>query len=163
MRASSHGWSSAFSGRTTLTGVPLRSFLRFVGHSLIANSEGSVAALLGDASDATSRRGTVSTQGHIVAILFTAAPPRRTMWVENCQRPVCHESDGSDLCSSLGPIGCSGGSKSSQFMQLVGAHLMPSFSKRYCTTTSFREERHRKLTFLRHSSRVTGRPEVMPP
>src|SRR6266849_9475621 len=133
MRASSHGWSSAFSGRTTLTGVPLRSFLRFVGHSLIANSEGSVAALLGDASDATSRRGTISTQGHIVAILFTAAPPRRTMWVESCQRPVCHESDGFDLCASLGSIGCLEVPKAHNLCGWRSAHLMPSFSERYST------------------------------
>ena len=88
-------------GTAGLTEVPLRSFLRCVGHSLIANSEGGVVALLGDASDATSRRGIVSTQVHIIAILFTAAPPRRTMSVESCQRPLCHESDSSDLCSAF--------------------------------------------------------------
>src|SRR6266566_5727042 len=74
MRASSHGRSSAFSGRTILIEVPRKSVLRFFGHSLISNSEGG-AGLVWEGSDASIRRGTVRTQNHIIVILFTSSPP----------------------------------------------------------------------------------------
>src|SRR6266581_5678275 len=74
MRASSHGRSSAFSGRTILMGVPRKSVLRFFGHSLISNSEGG-AGLVWEGSDASIRRGTVRVQNHINVILFTGNPP----------------------------------------------------------------------------------------
>jgi hypothetical protein len=72
MRASSHGRSSAFSGRATLIEVPFRSVLRFFGHSLISNPEDDCAELLGEGDGAGTRRGMTRAQNNVSTLFLTS-------------------------------------------------------------------------------------------